>query len=149
MPPLLVLAAWSAVAGMGIPVMAAMTGALGRSLHSPLHGAAVTVFVALATMLITLLALRPAFPSSVNFAGAPAWAYLGGLGMAFYALSAAFVTPRFGVGNFVICVVCAQLVMSSLIDQFGLFGAPVTTIDFKRLGGLVLLAAGAVLVAQK
>ena len=46
-------------------------------------------------------------------------------------------------------LVVAQLVMSSTIDQFGLFGAPIHTIDLKRAGGLLLLAGGAALVAMK
>jgi transporter family-2 protein len=147
--PLPLLLAWSAVAGMAIPVMAAMTGTLGRSLGSPVHGAAVTVAGAFATVLVTLLALRPPMPAGPLFAAAPAWAFFGGLGMALYGLSAAFITPKFGVGNFVITVVCAQLVMSAMIDQFGLFGAPVNPIDLKRLAGLGLLAIGAMLVALK
>jgi uncharacterized membrane protein YdcZ (DUF606 family) len=39
--------------------------------------------------------------------------------------------------------------MSSLIDQFGLFGAPVHVVDLKRAAGLLLLAGGATLVAIK
>jgi uncharacterized membrane protein YdcZ (DUF606 family) len=37
--------------------------------------------------------------------------------------------------------------MSTLIDQFGLFGAPVFPVDLKRICGLALLAGGAALVA--
>ena len=65
------------------------------------------------------------------------------------ALPPVLVSATLGVGNVVMCVVVAQLVMSSLIDQFGLFGAPVYAIDLKRAAGLVLLAGGAALVAIK
>ena len=88
-------------------------------------------------------------PASNLFAAVPPVAWLGGMAMAFYAISATFVTPSFGVGNFVMCVVIAQLVMSTLIDQFGLFGAPVYPVDLKRAAGLALLGAGAALVAIK
>jgi uncharacterized membrane protein YdcZ (DUF606 family) len=47
------------------------------------------------------------------------------------------------------CVVIAQLVMSTLIDQFGLFGAPVHVVDLKRAAGLALLGCGAALVALR
>lgn len=138
---------WSAFAGATVPVMAAMTGTLGRSLQSPLYGSMISVGVCTAAVGAVLLAFRPAVPSGAVFAATPWWAFLAGLGMAIYALSATFVTPKFGVGNFVMCVVLAQLVMSSLIDQFGLFGAPVNPIDLKRAAGLALLAGGAALVA--
>ncbi|MEZ5938852.1 MAG: DMT family transporter [Hyphomonadaceae bacterium] len=146
---IIVFVAWSAMAGISVPVMASMTGTLGRSLASPAYGALVAVLIGLAGVIVTLLAIRAPAPSGGAFASVPAWAYAGGLGMAFYALSAAFVTPRFGVGNFVICVVLAQLVMSSVIDQFGLFGAPVNPMSLRRVVGLVLLGGGAALVALK
>jgi transporter family-2 protein len=141
--------AWSAFAGATVPVMAAMTGTLGRSLQSPLHGALISVVVCAAAVAALVAALRPATPAAATLAAVPPWAFLAGLGMAIYALSATFVTPRFGVGNFVLCVVLAQLVVSSLIDQFGLFGAPLNPIGLKRAAGLALLAAGASLVALR
>jgi succinyl-CoA synthetase beta subunit len=79
---------------------------------------------------------RPAMPSGNLFAAVPPLAWFGGMAMAFYAISATFVTPNFGVGNFVMCVVIAQLVMSTLIDQFGLFGAPVHAVDDEAVDGV-------------
>lgn len=140
---------WAALAGAGIPMMAATNGTLGRSLGSPIHASLVLVAVGAAVVLITFLAVRPAMPPSTAFASVPPFAWFGGIAMAFYALTATFLAPRFGVGNFVICVVVAQLVVSSMIDQFGLFGAPVTPISLRRAAGLAVLAVGAGLVAVK
>ena len=39
-------ALWAALAGGTIPVMAALSGSLGRSLQSPIHASGVTVLVA-------------------------------------------------------------------------------------------------------
>ncbi len=140
-------AAWAAVAGALIPVMAAMQGTLGRTLQSPMHASLIAVGMAFVGVGLVFAAFRPAMPAGSLFAAVPPIAWLGGMAMGFYAISATFLAPRFGVGNFVMCVVVAQLVMSSLIDQFGLFGAPVHAIDLKRAGGLALLAGGAALVA--
>lgn len=142
-------AAWSALAGVLIPVMAALQGTMGRSLQSPFHAALIGVGIAFLTVGITFAVSRPAMPSGELFAAVPKLAWFAGLAMAFYALTVTFLTPKFGVGNVVMCVVVAQLVMSSIIDQFGLFGAPVYTIDLKRAAGLALLAGGAALVAMK
>jgi transporter family-2 protein len=70
-----------------------------------------------------------------------------GLGMAFYLLSATWLAPRFGVGNFVMFVLAGQLVSSALIDHFGLFGAPQRPVDLMRLVGIAVMAAG-VVIAQ-
>lgn len=142
-------AAWAAVAGALIPVMAALQGTLGRTIQSPLHASLIAVGVAFLSVGLLMAAVRPPMPSANLFAGVPPLAWVGGLAMAFYALSATFLTPNFGVGNFVMCVVLAQLVTSTVIDQFGLFGAPVYAIDFKRAAGLALLGGGAALVALK
>lgn len=142
-------AAWSAVAGALIPVMAALQGTLGRTIQSPLHASLIAVGMSFVGVGLIVALFRPAMPAGNLISAVPVYAWLGGLAMAFYAISATFVTPNFGVGNFVMCVVIAQLVMATLIDQFGLFGAPVHTIDLKRMAGLALLGGGAALVAIK
>jgi bacterial/archaeal transporter family-2 protein len=146
---LVLYAGWAGPAGALIPVMAALQGTMGRSLQSPFHAALIGVGIAFVTVGIVFAVMRPATPPMELFAAAPKLAWLAGLAMAFYALTVTFLTPKFGVGNVVMCVVVAQLVMSSLIDQFGLFGAPVHAVDLKRAAGLVLLAGGAALVAVK
>ncbi len=143
------LAVWAAAAGALIPVMAALQGTLGRTIQSPLHASLIAVGMSLVAVGCVFAAFRPAMPAGNLFAAVPPIAWFGGMAMAFYAISATFVTPQFGVGNFVMCVVIAQLVMSTLIDQFGLFGAPVFQVDLKRAAGLALLGAGAALVAIK
>lgn len=142
-------AAWAAVAGALIPVMAALQGTLGRTIQSPMHGSLIGVGMAFIGVGIVFAIIRPPMPATSLFASVPPVAWFGGFAMAMYAISATFVTPQFGVGNFVMCVVVAQLVMSTLIDQFGLFGAPVFPVDLKRVAGLALLAGGAALVAIK
>ncbi len=117
---------WSAFAGALIPVLAASNGTLGRTIGSPLYASLVAVLLAVVAVCVPLLVTRPAIPSGTIIAAAPLWSWIGGLAMGFYALSATYLAPRFGVGNFVMSVVVAQLVMSSLIDQFGWFGARAT-----------------------
>jgi len=133
----------------GSPVMAALQGSLGRTLQSPLHASLIAVGMAFVAVGVVFSLFRPAMPSGNLFAAVPPYAWFGGMAMAFYALTATFLASKFGVGNMVICVVVAQLVMSTLIDQFGLFGAPVYQTDLKRFAGLALLAVGAGLVAIK
>jgi len=146
---LVLYAAWAAVAGGLIPVMASMNGTLGRAIGSPIHASLVLCLAGTVGVIAVWLVFRPAMPPAAAWGGVPWFAWLGGIGMAVYALSATYLAPRFGVGNFVISVVVAQLVLSSLIDQFGLFGAAVSPLGLRRLIGLGVLAVGATLVAMK
>lgn len=146
---LMLYAAWAALAGVLIPVMAALQGTLGRTIQSPLHASLIAAGMSIVAVGIAFAALRPAMPTGELLTDVPPLAWIGGMAMGFYAISATVLAPRFGVGNFIMCAVVAQLVASTVIDQFGLFGAPVYPVDLKRLLGLVLLGGGAVLVALR
>lgn len=142
-------AAWAALAGVLIPMMAALQGTMGRAIQSPLHASLIAVGMAFVAVGVVFAAFRPAMPAGELLATVPPLAWVGGMAMGFYAISATVLAPRFGVGNFVMSAVVAQLLASTLIDQFGLFGAPVHPVDLKRLAGLILLGAGTVLVALR
>ncbi|OYW30158.1 MAG: hypothetical protein B7Z47_03935, partial [Chthoniobacter sp. 12-60-6] len=72
--------------------------------------------------------------------------YTGGLMVVFYMISVTLLIPRFGVGNTILFIVCAQMCSSALIDHYGLFGVPVRPISWLRFAGLVVILAGLVLV---
>ncbi|HVY33465.1 MAG TPA: DMT family transporter [Caulobacteraceae bacterium] len=140
-----IYAAWAFVAGALIPVMATLNGGLGRGLGSPQWATVVLMAVGLATAL-SFAALSGVGPNWTALRQAPFHQYLGGLMVAFYGVSATYLTPRFGVGPTVLFVVAAQIVISSLIGQFGWLGAPRQPIDVQRAIGLALMIVGVMLV---
>ena len=72
----------------------------------------------------------------------------GGFGLVIIA-AVSFTIPRIGVAATVTLVVAGQLVVSSLLDHFGLLGAPVRHLDLPRVVGLVLLFAGVWLIVRE
>jgi transporter family-2 protein len=70
---------------------------------------------------------------------------LGGLIVSFYVISATLLAPRIGVANFIVCAVCAQIIVSVLIDNYGLLGATVRPVSLMRLGGVGVLIAGLII----
>ncbi len=136
------------LAGIGIPIMAALNGALGGRLESPIVAAVILFAVALTVGCATMLATGAL--STSTFANAPSPLYFaGGLFVAFYVLSITWIAPRFGVGNAVFFVLLGQLISTAVIDHFGLFGAPVYALSFQRLTGIGLMAAGVFLAVQR
>ena len=127
------------LAGIGIPVLAALNARLGGVMGAPASAAVILFGVALlsslAVALVTGLDLRAA-------AGAPPHLFLAGALIAFYVLSITWIAPRFGIGNAVFFVLMGQMVSAALIDQFGLFGARVVEMTWVRGAGLGLMAAG-------
>lgn len=146
-PTLAFYIALSTTGGILIPIMAALSGALGRALDNPWAAAAIVSAGAFALVLAFTLATGSMNVSWDALKQAKPLQLLAGVGFAFYLLSITWVGPRFGIGNAVMFVLAGQIVSSALIDHFGLFGAPHKPIDLLRAAGLVIMAVG-VAVAQ-
>ena len=136
------------VAGIGIPVMAALSATLGTRYGSPAFAASVLFLVALSISVAFLFAVEGGlrqFPKT----SLPFYFYLGGVFVAFYVLSITWVAPRFGVGNAVAFVLLGQLISMAAIDQFGLLGAPTHTITPQRCVGIILMSVGVFLAVRR
>lgn len=128
------------LAGIGIPLLAALNAALGVRIGSPAAAAAILFLVALlATVLVTLTTGPQALARA---AGAPRHLFLAGLLVAFYVLSITYIAPHFGVGNAVFFVLLGQLVSAALIDHFALFGARAAPLTLTRASGIAVMALG-------
>ncbi|WP_298678148.1 DMT family transporter [uncultured Lentibacter sp.] len=135
------------IAGIGIPVLAALNASLGTRLATPFAAGAILFSVALCAALVMLVATG----STAALAKAPAQPkhlFLAGLLVAFYVLSITWVAPRFGVGNAVFFVLIGQLISAALIDHFGLFGARISPLSLTRASGIALMASGVWLTQQ-
>ncbi len=141
MPEMFKYAAVMFLAGLGIPVLAALNAGLGQRIGSPISAALVLFGVALSvTALVVLLSGAPRAPAILT--GHPWPLYLAGTLVAFYVLTITWAAPHFGVGNAVFFVLLGQLVSAALIDRFGLLGAPMTDLSPLRLAGIATMALG-------
>ena len=139
------MVAWTLLAGAGIPLVGVLNNGIARSVGNPVAATAVTFAIAL---LVAAAVTVPFYgvPSLQQLTGAPFVSYAPGLILAFYALSATIIIPRFGAASFVAFILIAQLVTSALVDQFGLFGMIRRPIDGLRLAGLLVVASGILLM---
>jgi transporter family-2 protein len=93
------------------------------------------------------LVLTTSLPQAADLANAKPIEYLGGFIVGFYVISATLLAPRIGLANFIVCAVSAQIIISVVIDHFGLLGAMVRPVSITRLAGIGLLIAG-IIVTQ-
>ena len=128
------------LAGVGIPLLAALNAALGQHLGAPSAAALVLFAVALACCLGATLVTGPGTLSSL--ASAPRHLLLAGVLVAFYVLSITYIAPHFGVGNAVFFVLLGQLISAAAIDHFGLFGAQISPLSLTRSIGIGVMALG-------
>jgi len=146
MSPNIAYATTMILAGIGIPILAALNSSLGQRLGSPAAAALCLFAVAFtATAIVTLLT----GPAALKSIGAqPRHLFLAGFFVAFYVLSITYVAPHFGVGNAIFFVLLGQLIAAAAIDNFGLFGAQTTPLSFTRAGGIALMTAGMMLTQR-
>lgn len=141
----LLFAAWSFAAGLGIPLIGVLNSGVARSVGNPFAATSITFAVA---MLLSAAITAPLYgvPTLAGLRGAPVSGYGAGLLIGFYALSATVIIPRFGAASFIAFILIAQLLGSTVIDQFGLFGMPRRPADTMRVAGLLVIGAGIVMM---
>ena len=136
------------LAGALIALQAPTNAMLSRAVGSPVNAAMVSFAVGLVALLLTALALG-ARPQAAEMRALPWYAWTGGLYGAVFVAIAAFAAPRMGVTLFLIVAIGGQLAMALLLDRTGAFGLPVQEVTLPRLGGVLLVIAGAWLVQQR
>lgn len=134
------------VAGICIPVMAAVNAYLGSKLGNPLLAVAILCLVASVASVAACILLIGFAPASTD----PVWPrnplyYAAGILFILYIASITYSAPRIGLSTAIMLVIFGQLISASLIDQFGWFGAPISPLTPQRLIGLALVGMGVVL----
>ncbi|MCM0598952.1 DMT family transporter [Periweissella fabalis] len=102
--------------------------------------------------IVTLLAGHQLLPTGTQIASNPWWLWLGGVIAAIYLTSNILLFPKLGAVQTVILPILGQVLMGTVIDSFGLFGAKHIPITGTRLLGVGILLIGmfvAVVLANK
>jgi transporter family-2 protein len=136
------------LAGALLPLQALVNGRLGQHLGEPTWAAALQNVAGALAMLAVAVALRPQPPSAAQLAAPPLWAWAGGAMGAAYVLIALIATPRLGAGPAAVAIIAGQLAAALLFDHFGVLHAR-KPIDLQALGGIALVAAGAVIILRR
>ncbi len=136
------------VAGIGIPIMAALNGNLGSKLNSPALATTILFMVGGVVSLAYLL-LSGGIPKSPIKGPIPITSYLGGVFVIFYILSITWAAPKFGVGNAISMVLLGQMISMTVIDHYGLLGTLKHTISIQRVAGLALMIFGVYLTIRR
>jgi len=129
-------------------VGAAMNGQLNKSIGSPWLASAISF--ALITFFFSgmFLVLPHPLPTARSLAAMPWWAPIGGLVGAVQVYAGLTFVNRVGAGPFVGLTVSAALVMSVVIDHFGLLRMDPHPVTALRVGWLALMIDGVILIAR-
>lgn len=135
------------VAGMFIALQGPINAQLAHKLGTPVAASAAS-FVAGAVLLVALVAIVTGVQgTTINWTAPPWWMYVvgGSLG-AVFVTCALILTPKLGAAATMALIVAGQLLAGLVLDRLGWFDLAVRELTIGRVGGAILLLAGALLI---
>lgn len=133
----------SLIAGFLLANQSPVNADLSRLVRSPLTAGTISFIVG--TLYLAILALSTSgrlFPSFVFIQSQPLWIWLGGLLGAIYLTSNILLFSKIGAIQTTILPIVGQIVMGSVIDLFGWFGAEEVAMTSLRFTGIIILVIG-------
>lgn len=136
------------VAGAVLPLQAGLNVQLGKSVHQPIFAAFASFLIGTIGLLIYLFALKFDFSTIIQTKSVSPVVWIAGILGAFYVAAVIILAPRLGVALTFVLVVAGQMVVSLVLDHYGLLGLPVKQINWQRLVGVLFLVAGVLLIRR-
>ena len=124
-----------------------MNGALRKSLENPWLASIISFLPIVALLMVLWFCLPTPMPNAKGIGGMPWWAPLGGLVGALAVIMGLLFVDKVGAGPFAGLTITANILMSLVIDQFGLFGMEQHSLNLWRILGGGLMTAGIILIA--
>jgi transporter family-2 protein len=138
--------------GIGAGCLVGMQAPVNSRLGKAVGGVpAATFSFVVGTLALVFIAaiIRGELGQLSDVGNAPWWALIGGLFGAVYVFVALEAVRTLGASGLTAVVITGQLVISVVIDRFGLLGVARQAVGVQRIVGLALLAVGVVLVVRK
>jgi len=135
-------------AGAFLPIQGAVNARLGRALDNPILATLSSFVTGTIALVLYVLIARVALPDSATLLRVPLWAWLGGLIGAVYVGVMVWSVPKLGTATAFGVAIAGQIILSAILDHFGVLGLKTHPISVMRAAGVVLLLAGVVMVQR-
>jgi|SRR5687768_7028880 len=136
------------LAGAMMPTQAATNNKMAVFVDSPVLAAFISFFVGTIALLAYLLLTGIPLANIAGVREAPAIAWAGGLLGAFFVAASVTLVPRLGVALTFSLIIAGQMIVTLVIDHFGLLGVEVKPVNWPRMGGIILITGGVVLIRR-
>jgi transporter family-2 protein len=140
--------AWAFAVGAMLSVQIGMNAALRAAFGHAALAALVNFGIGTIGLAAFAYFARAQMPGGTQIAGAPWWAWLGGLFGALYVASSTVLGPRLGAATLTALVVGGQMLSALVIDHYGLIGFAEHPVNAWRLVGAALVVVGVVLLTR-
>ncbi len=124
-----------------------MNGALRLSLTNPWLASVISFLPVVFFLAVVWFCLPSPTPTAEGMDTMPWWAPLGGLVGAFAVVAGLLFVDKVGAGAFAGLTITANILMSLVIDQFGMFRMEVHHLNIWRIIGGALMVGGMALIS--
>src|SRR4029079_10099207 len=112
------------IAGTMMPTQAAVNNKMAAVVDSPISAAFISFVVGTIGLLVFMVATGTPLGNLAAAKNAPPIAWIGGLMGAFFVASSVALVPRLGVALTFSLIVAGQMLITLVLDHFGVLGVP-------------------------
>jgi len=134
--------------GLLIPYQAIINAKLSKEILNPYAAALISFTGGFLFFLVINLFRANTMASLKNSLSLPPYLLLGGIIGSIFIISAIFLVPKLGSTAWVALLVSGQMIMSLVLDHYGILGLQHKALNFFRVSGAVLLIGGALLISR-
>jgi len=145
----IVLTVFIVFVGSLIAIQGVANSALGKHLGEPLHAALISFGSGFLLLLVLTLTLTEGLPDISKVAAVPKVTLIGGALGVVYVTSMILFVPKIGVASALIAALCGQVILSILLDHFGVLGLQANAASPSRIAGGLLIILGLFLINYK
>lgn len=136
------------LAGAMLPVQAGLNHKMGNAIASPEYASFISFLIGTVGLLGYLLFIKQDLGVISQSINAPWYSWAAGLLGAFYVTTIIIMTPRLGVALTFALIVTGQMLLSVMLDHFGLLGMQVRAINWGKVMGIVCLIVGVIIIRK-
>jgi transporter family-2 protein len=136
------------VAGIMVPLQGAVNNKLAGALESPILASFVSFVIGTLSLFIFVIVSGTGFSGLASAKNASAVAWTGGLLGAFFVTASVIAIPKLGVALTFSLILASQMLVTIIIDHYGLLDVPVKEASLPRIAGIFLIVAGVVLIRK-
>lgn len=136
------------LAGATLPTQAAVNNRMAQTIGNPILAALISFLVGTISLLSYILLTGTPLSPLAAVRNAPPIAWIGGLIGAFFVASTVALVPKLGVAMTFSLVIAGQMIVTLIIDHFGMLAVPVREISLPRIVGMILIIGGVILIRR-
>ena len=134
------------LAGAVITIQAAINARMGQALGNGMHAVLVSFTIGTVGALVYCLIEGGSIAALSSLRGGPWWMWTGGLLGVGFVWTTIFAVPKIGVSVMFPIVVAGQMTAAIVMEHFGLLGSPTQPVSLARIGGVLLVVLGVVVL---